>query len=47
MLATIRDALLVIVLAPFAGFVLLAAGALAARSCGGLWRWVLTGWGRR
>jgi hypothetical protein len=47
MLATIRDVLLIVILAPLAGGVALLAAVWMYQRLTGLWRWIVNGWGSR
>jgi hypothetical protein len=47
MLATIRDVLLILALLPLAGVAIFFAGAWLYFRGVALWRWIVSGWGRR
>jgi hypothetical protein len=47
MLATIRDVLLIVLLAPFAAYIALLGAVWLHHRLGRLWRWIVNGWGLR
>jgi hypothetical protein len=47
MLASIRDVLLILALLPFAALAAVLAGVWLHARLALLWRWIVSGWGRR